>query len=321
MINNQFKTKMGKYYISDIEEFLSTRSGRSLRNKVQLIMTSPPFPLNEKKSYGNLQGEAYKDWFTKLAPIFSQLLTDDGSIVIELGNAWMPKRPIQSLLYLESFLGFLNNPEANLRLCQEFICYNPARLPSPAQWVTVKRIRVIDSYTHIWWMAKNDYPKADNRRILRPYSKSMKSLLKRKSYNSGYRPSGHNIGETSFMKDSGGSIVHNVIELEQISDDRPARLPKNVLSIANTQSNDFFLRTCRERGIRPHPARMPIELAKYFIEFLTDPGDLVFDPFAGSNIVGYCAEVLSRKWIATERNEDYGKQSLIRFEDPSVKVI
>src|SRR5262249_15186534 len=126
------------------------------------------------------------------------LLSDDGSIVIEVGNSWVPGRPVQSLLHLESLIGFVNNPQANLRLCQQFICYNPSRLPSPAQWVTVERIRLTDSYTHIWWMAKSDFPKANNRKVLRPYGSEMKALLKRRSYNSGNRPSEHRISENGF---------------------------------------------------------------------------------------------------------------------------
>jgi DNA modification methylase len=205
-----------------------------------------------------------------------------------------------------------------VRLCQEFICYNPSRLPSPAQWVTIERIRVVDSFTHVWWMSKSDHPKSDNRRILRPYSKEMKDLLKNKKYNSGKRPSEHNIGQTSFFKDNNGSIMHNLIELEPITENKEARLPTNVLSIANTKSNDFFLRTCRERNVKPHPARMPLELASFFIEFLTDPGDIVLDPFAGSNTTGFCAERLQRKWVSIDINKNFAQQAIIRFEDPSI---
>lgn len=319
MVHILYETKLGKYYTGNAEDVL-TSDLTELKNKVQLILTSPPFPLNKKKRYGNLLGEEYKNWFINFADIFSNLLTDDGSIVIELGNSWEPGRPIQSLLHLESLLGFVNNRKANLKLCQEFVCYNPSRLPSPAHWVTINRIRTIDSFTHIWWMSKSDYPKANNKKVLRPYSKSMKLLLKKQKYNMGVRPSEHNISEKGFLKNNKGSIMHNLIELEQIDDDRGLRLPKNVFSISNTKSNDFFSRKCREKDIRPHPARMPLELANFFIEFLTDPGDIVLDPFAGSNTTGFCAEKLSRSWISIEAKEDYGEQSIIRFEDPSIKT-
>lgn len=320
MVHILHETQLGKYYKGKSEDLLSSDLGEELKNKVQLILTSPPFPLNKKKRYGNLQGEEYKNWFINLAEIFSDLLTDNGSIVIELGNSWEPHRPVQSLLHLESLIGFVKNPKANLRLCQEFACYNPSRLPSPAQWVTVKRIRTIDSFTHVWWMSKTDYPKADNKKVLRPYSESMKMLLKKKKYNTGVRPSEHKISEKGFLKNNKGSIMHNLIEVEQIDDNRKTRLPKNVFSIANTNSNDFFLRTCKERVITPHPARMPLELSNFFIELLTDPGDIVLDPFAGSNTTGFCAEKLSRRWISIEAQEDYGKQSIIRFEDPALKT-
>jgi site-specific DNA-methyltransferase (cytosine-N4-specific) len=320
MKNLLYETLLGKYYVDDSTQILETKHFKELVGQVQLILTSPPFPLNNKKKYGNHIGAEYKEWFVGLADIFSKLLKNDGSIIIELGNSWEPGRPVQSLLHLESLLEFVNHPTSNFRLCQQFICYNPARLPSPAQWVNIERIRVIDSFTHVWWIAKQDHPKADNKKVLRPYSKSMKKLLDRKQYNSGKRPSEHVIGKSSFLNNNDGSIMPNVIELEQIDGDKELRLPKNVFSISNTQSNDFFLRKCRENNLIPHPARMPLELVSFFIEFLTDPGDIVLDPFAGSNSTGFCAEKLSRKWFSVDLDKDYGTQSILRFEDPAIKT-
>lgn len=315
-----YSTASGQYYVGDMSDVLAGRPYPELAGRVQLVLTSPPFPLNSKKRYGNLTGQRYKEWFAGLAEMFARLLTDDGSIVIELGNAWEPGRPVQSLLHLESLLGFLKHPSAELRLCQQFVCYNPARLPSPAQWVSIERSRVVDSFTHIWWMSKQDNPKADNRRVLRPYSKSMQNLLKNQRYNAGKRPSQHAIGAQSFLSDNSGSIMHNVIEVEQIDESREVRLPGNVFSIANTQSNDYFLRRCREMGLAPHPARMPLGIASFFIEFLTEPGDLVLDPFAGSNTTGFSAERLARRWIAIDTDIGYGKQSLIRFQEPGLDI-
>lgn len=312
-----YKTDLGTYYIGKCE---SKIKNLNLKGKVQLILTSPPFPLNNKKQYGNLVGEEYLNWLTNLAPIFSELLTENGSIVMELGNAWEKDRPVQSLLHLKSLMGFVENPLANLRLCQEFICYNPARLPSPAQWVTIKRIRTIDSFTHVWWMSNSDYPKADNKKTLRPYSKSMQKLLEKGKYNSGKRPSEHVISEKSFLKNNNGSISHNVLELEQIDAKKELRLPYSMFSVSNTKSNDFFTKTCKQRNIIPHPARMPLELASFFIEFLTDEGDLVLDPFSGSNTTGFCAEKLKRNWVSIEANNKYGDQSMIRFEEPDLQA-
>src|SRR5690349_1299533 len=134
-----FSTGAGRLYLGDAEELLSGPVGRALAGKVQLLITSPPFPLNRKKKYGNKSGNQYKKWFSQLATLFASLLRDDGSIVIEMGNSWIPGRPIQSLLHLESLIEFLNDEAAGLRLCQQFVCYNPTRLPTPAQWVTIER--------------------------------------------------------------------------------------------------------------------------------------------------------------------------------------
>lgn len=319
MINIKFQTEKGKIIEGNSIELLNTELKEELRSSVNLIITSPPFPLNNKKQYGNEKGEDYLKWFIDMAPIFSDLLTDDGSLVIEIGNSWVSERPVQSLLHLECLFGLVKHPDANLRLIQEFICYNPSKLPSPAQWVTVNRFRTVDSYTHVWWIAKNDFPKADNSKVLRPYSKSMQQLLKRQSYNSGKRPSEHQISEEGFLKDNGGSIAHNFFEMEALDEKRDVRLPHSVMSFSNTNSNDYFLKTCREKEITPHPARMSGGLVNFFIQFLTDEGDLVLDPFSGSNTTGYCAEKLNRKWVSFEIKEDYIDQAIIRFSDPNLK--
>lgn len=309
-----FRTELGQLFESDSLRLLTDSITQKHKGQVQLIITSPPFPLNKKKRYGNLQNEEYKQWFIALGKLFQDYLAADGSLVIELGNSWQCKKPVQSLLHLEALLGLAQSSDNDLRLIQEFICYNPSRLPSPAQWVTVNRIRTIDSYTHVWWLAKSDYPKADNKKVVRPYSKSMRSLLDRQSFNAGVRPSGHNIGRTGFLNHHQGSIMPNLLELESINEGSEPRLPHNILSCPNSVSNDQFLKRCRENKITPHPARMPPTLINFFIEFLTDPGDLVMDPFAGSNTTGYCAEVKKRRWLAIETNKQYCQQSVLRFD-------
>lgn len=308
-----YKTELGQLFLADSYNELAAGELDQYNGRVNLILTSPPFPLNNKKKYGNLKGEKYKEWFIGLAPKFENLLADDGSLVIEIGNAWEYGRPVQSLLHLECLLGLVQN--SNLRLIQEFICYNPSKLPSPAQWVTVNRIRTVDSYTHIWWLAKSDFPKADNSKVLRPYSKSMKQLLKKKTYNAGKRPCEHTISEDGFLKDHGGSIAHNFFELDPLDLNREVRLPYNVISFSNSNSNDYYMKACRANNVTPHPARMNQGIVSFFTNFLTDENDLVFDPFAGSNTTGATAESLNRKWLSMEIEPEFADQSIYRFEN------
>ena len=283
----------GSLLVGLAEDVITSKAFDRYRGQVQLILTSPPFPLNRRKHYGNFQGEKYREWLAAFAPMFRELLTPDGSIVLEVGNAWEPRRPIMSTLTMESLLAFLK--AGDLNLCQEFICNNPARLPSPIQWVNIERIRVKDSFTHIWWVSPTDRPKADNREVLVDYSDRMKTLLRKGSWNSGRRPSGHVIGEASFFTDNGGAI------------------PSSVLSYSNTVSADSYRKYCLGHNLPVHPARMPREACEFFIKFLTAPGDLVFDPFAGSNTTGAVASELGRRWLAVEADPDYAMGSLGRF--------
>ncbi len=288
-----YRTKHGRMYQGKSEDILSSRCMEPFKEKVNLIFTSPPFPLNSKKKYGNETGDRYIEWLSTFGELFKQMLTKDGSIVIEMGNSWQPGSPVMSTLAIKALLKF---QEINkLHLCQEFIWHNPAKLPSPAQWVNVERIRVKDSFTRLWWLSPIEKPKASNKRVLQEYSASMRRLLETKKYNSGMRPSEHNIGVKSFLKDHGGAI------------------PANVLTFANTSSNDGYQKYCRDHKIIFHPARMPIDLAKFFINFLTKPGDLVLDPFGGSNTTGSAAEMLDRYWISIEAQKEYIGGSKGRF--------
>jgi DNA modification methylase len=275
------------------DEILQSGALERFEGKVNLVFTSPPFPLNRKKRYGNKNGEEYIEWLSSYGPLLKKMLTPDGSIVMEVGNSWQQGSPIMSTLPIRSLLRFQEDNE--LFLCQEFVWQNPAKLPTPAQWVNVERVRVKDSFTKVWWMSASAKPKADNRRVLLEYSKSMKDLLKSGKYNSGKRPSEHNIGEQSFLTDNGGAI------------------PGSVLTFANTQANDEYQLYCKDNEIELHPARMPIELAGFFINFLTNSGDLVLDPFGGSNTTGAAAERLGRFWLSIEAEEKYILGSIGRF--------
>lgn len=297
---SRFQTSRGRMVHGKAEEIFERRWFKRLAGSVQLILTSPPFPLNRKKTYGNKTGSDYKRWLAEFALPFSNILAPDGSIVIELGNAWEPGSPTMSTLAIEALLDFKKN--GSLFLCQEFIWHNPARLPSPAQWVNIERIRVKDSFTRLWWLSPTQRPKASNRRVLTEYSDDMKRLLETGQYNSGRRPSEHDIGEESFLTDNGGAI------------------PPNVLSVANTRSGTQYQAFCEAHGLEKHPARMPKEVASFFIRFLTEPQDLVLDPFAGSNTTGAAAEEHGRQWLAIEAREEYVLGARGRFDQLTLNL-
>lgn len=284
-----YQTAYGAAYLGDSLELLQYVPDKS----VNLILTSPPFALTRKKEYGNKSAEEYVDWFLVFAKQFKRVLKEDGSFVVDLGGAYLPGYPIRAIYQFELLVRLCK--ELGFFLAQDFYHYNPSRLPTPAEWVNVRRIRVKDSVNVVWWLSVTEYPKANNRNILKPYSESMKLLLEN-GYKAKRRPSGHDIS-TKFQKDNNGAI------------------PPNLLTLANTESNSAYLRRCNEAGIKPHPARFPVEFPRFFINFLTDEGDIVLDPFAGSNTTGQAAEQSRRRWLAFEIYETYLQGSVHRFQE------
>lgn len=281
-----YSTSHGAAYLGDSSELLKKIKSES----IQLIMTSPPYALIRKKPYGNVEQDMYVDWFMEFADEILRVLKPDGSFVLDIGGSWQNGYPTKSTYQFELLIELTKK----FKLAQDFYWYNPARLPSPAEWVNVRRVRVKDAVETVWWLSKTNEPKADNRRVLNPYSESQKKLMKN-GVKSTTRPSGHEITQ-NFVKSHGGAI------------------PSNCLVIANTDSNSKYLRRCREAGVSPHPARYPRQLPDFFIKFLTEPGDIVLDPFAGSNMTGWVAENLKRQWISFEIEEEYLEHSKYRWD-------
>ena len=296
-----------KHPASDVRSYHQTALGTVLcgnalghlhhapAQSVDLVMTSPPFGLVRKKSYGNEDAHRYCEWFRPFAAGFTRVLKENGSLVIDIGGAWKRGTPTRSLYHFELLLMLCE--EYGFHLCQEHYWWNPSKLPTPAEWVNIRRVRVKDAVNCIWWLSPTPWPKANNRRVLAPYSDSMRGLLKN-GYKAKLRPSGHQIS-TKFDRDNGGAV------------------PPNLLAVANTESNGRYQEYCREHGLPVHPARFPKELPEYFIRLLTNPGDMVLDPFAGSCITGAVAERLGRRWTCCELDEDYLKGAMARFQPSS----
>ena len=292
-----YQTAAGAAFLGDASESLKALPDGS----VNLVFTSPPYALHFKKAYGNVSKADYVEWFLPFAKEIHRVLADDGSFVLNIGGSWNPGTPTRSLYHFKLMIALVE--ELGFHLAQECYWYNPAKMPVPAEWVTVRRVRIKDSVEQVWWLSKTPFPKANNRNVLRPYSADMLRLAK-KGVKTTVRPSGHNINSSFDKIESGGSIPSNVFE-DQIASD--------MLIAGNNSANDPYTKRCKESGIKIHPARFPAALPEFFIKLLTDEGDIVLDPFAGSNTAGAVAERLGRRWVAMELIEEYLEASKFRF--------
>jgi len=292
MIEPLYITDYGSAYAGDALELLRYIP----ENSVDLVITSPPFALQRKKEYGNKGQDEYVDWLYQFAKPIKRVLKDTGSFVLDLGGAYKEGIPVRSLYNYRVLIRFCD--EAGFHLAEEFFWYNPAKFPSPIEWVNKRKIRAKDAVNTVWWFSKTEFPKANVKNVLVPYSDRMKKLLENgeKFYTPKKRPSGHDIS-AKFSNSNGGAI------------------PPNLLQISNTESNSQYLRYCKQMNIKPHPARFPEKFPEFFIKLLTEQDDMVVDIFAGSNTTGAVAEANKRKWMAFEIEQEYLTASAFRFID------
>ncbi len=287
-----YRTPYGLQLCGDSQELLAHLPDQS----VDLVMTSPPFALLRKKSYGNHEQDQYVAWLGRFGEAAYRVLKTTGSFVLDLGGSYQRGQPVRSLYNYRVLLDFCDR--LGYKLAEEFFWFNPAKLPSPIEWVNKRKIRAKDAVNTVWWLSRSANPKADVTRVLTPYSDRMKTLLKNpdKFYKPKERPSGHDIS-IAFGKKNVGAI------------------PSNLLQIPNTESNSAYLRICKMLRRGSHPARFPGALPQFFIKFLTDPGDVIVDIFSGSNTTGQAAELLRRRWFSIDRDRQYAVLSAVRFMD------
>lgn len=289
-----YATRLGAAFLGDALEVM-----RYLKDgSVNLVVTSPPYALTYKKSYGNVPASQYVQWFLPFAREIHRVLASDGSFIVDIGGAWTRGTPTRSLYQFRLLLALCD--DVGFRLAQDFYWYNPGAIPAPAEWVNVRRIRVKTAVDMVWWLSKTDWPKANNSNVLKEYSADMLRLID-KGYRTKRRPSGHNI-TAKFGRNHGGSIPSNLIEL------------------GNNDSNGHYLKACAQAGLPVHPARFPRGLPEFFIRLCTDDGDVILDPFAGSNVTGEVAEGIGRRWIAVEIERGFLDGSRHRFLQPRLDL-
>jgi len=281
-----FETELGTALWAEAE----AASGIIADRTVQTILTSPPYPLIKAKKYGGRRGEEYLTWLLSLAKDWHRILADDGSLMLNLADVYLPGTPTLSL-YQEKLLIALVE-DLGFHLAQKIIWQNPCKMPSSA-WVTVRRVRVNNSTESIFWLGKGANPKANNRRVLRPYAEGAKHIGRGDSGKK--RPSGHGDWKGGFQTNHGGSI------------------PPNLIVAANSTSNDAYCRGCREQGLPVHPARFPASIPEMLVNLTTDPGDLVYDPFGGSCMTAAACEKLGRRWVTNDKSLAYLRGGVLRF--------
>lgn len=262
---------------------------------IDLVYTSPPYPLLQPKEYGNLNSSDWLKWMGDLAEQWSGLLADTGSLVVNIGSISVAGKPFKDPYVARFEIDLIDR--LGLHLVDEHFWHNPAKLPGPVQWVSVKKKRLKNSVEHLLWFAKSEDFKSNNdnvREAESPHTTRFRKNALKSGKGLGRRPGGSVAGK-GFLTSNGTSIP-SVLQVQ-----------------AHEGPHSAYRRACKEHDIRPHPAISPLALPDRFIRLTTEPGDLVYDPMAGSLATCYAAELLKRRWIGSELSAHYIAGGTLRF--------
>ncbi len=248
-------------------------------------MTFPPFPLRIQRGYGNVDEAKWVDFITQaLEPIVKNLVPG-GSVVLNVSNdIFEAKNPSRSL-YVERMVLALHD-RLGLSLMDRWPWINLSKPPSPTHWACVNRYQLCAGWEPVYWFTNDpDRVRSDNRRVLIPHTEKHQKLM---AQGGDSRVVSYGDGAYRLR----GNAFSNVTE---------GRIPKNVIQRGHRCADTLELRKIAiELGLPPHPAMFPTDIPEMAIRFLTEEGDLVVDPFSGSNKSGLAAERNNRRWIACD---------------------
>lgn len=270
----------------------------SVDSPITLVVTSPPYPLAKARNYGNPTEPQYVDWICRtLEPVIKNL-APGGSICLNVSNdIFLPESPARSL-YCERLLLELNS-RFSLSLMDRLVWRNPSKPPGPYQYASKARTQLNVEYEHIFWLTNDPHKvKSDNRRVLQAHTEQQLRLIQKG-------------GEQRTVSSSDGSYL---IRPGSFGNQTAGRIPRNVLSFGHRcPAQTAYKRDAKARGLPVHGAPMPLKLASFLIEFLSEPGDLIADPFGGSFTTADAAERLGRRWLSTECMIEYVLGGSTRF--------
>ena len=269
-----------------------------LDEPIVLCLSSLPYPLARPRAYGNPTVETYVDWACKLLEPVAKHLVPGGTIALNISNEIFVKGSPARSLYVEHLVIALCQ-RLGLHLWERMVWENPSKPPGPLQWASLTRQQLNAKYEPIYCFTNDPMLlRSDNRRVLETHTKRQLALMKAggEQRTTSYGDGAHRLRPGSY-----GRVT-------------PGRIPGNVLTIAHRCADkEAARREAIAQGLPTHGAAMPLKLAQFLIEFLTEPGDLVVDPCGGWMTTGKAAEVTGRPWLCTELMGEYVLGAANRF--------
>jgi len=270
---------VNKIYYGDAMELIKTVPD----NFLNLVVTSPPYAdvKNYGKNVNTLSPRNYNNWFLPLAKEIGRSLKDDGSFILNINDKVIGG--FRDLYVFELVLKICN--ETDLKLYERYIWYKKNALPTSGN-------RLNDWMEYIFHFTKNPKIKTRVDNVREPYAES---TLKRYKSPVAFH---EDVDENGLTTTSSGKMVKS---------NPLGKKPSTVFRFNNAG-------VLKGETAGKHPAPFHPDLPEFFIKFLTDPDDIVLDPFMGSGTVTEVCHKYGRKWIGFELNESYGDLIDIRLK-------
>lgn len=242
-------------------------------NSIDLIITSPPYADQRKKTYGGIKPEKYVEWFLPISKELLKVIKPTGTFVLNIKEKavdgerhtyvldLIKEMRNQGWLWTEEFIWHKKN------------CY-------PGKWTN----RFRDAWERLLQFNKEKRFHMYQENVMVPMGNWAKIRLR-------------NLSEVDKIRDVskvGSGFGKNVSRWVG----RRLSYPTNVLVMATETSN------------KNHSAAFPKELPSWFIKLFTRKGDIVLDPFLGSGTTSVAAFGLDRNSIGIEISEDYYKLAI-----------
>lgn len=260
-----FATKAGSVLIGDCQRILDEVPDSSL----DLVITSPPYDGQPK--YGN--GERYlREWyeatFLSVTKEVLRALKPHGSFVLN----YRSRRHGDERGVLQYEIVFWLRQQGFL-FCEDFVWGKPS--PPPGRFNRFLK----DAVEYCFHFAKTSKWQFFPKQCLTPARWDAKDRERRKRLAHNYERVNAPSGQGRKRVQAGPDLVR----------------PSTLLLC----EPDFSPNPTR------HPARFPVQIPLFFIKLLTQPGQVVLDPFAGTCTTAVAAEQLGRQWLMIEQDPKY----------------
>jgi site-specific DNA-methyltransferase (adenine-specific)/site-specific DNA-methyltransferase (cytosine-N4-specific) len=255
-------------------------------DSVDLVITSPPYADNRKKTYGGVPVTQYVDWFLPISAQLYRILKPEGSFVLNIKERVV--RGERHTYVLELILAMRKQ---GWLWTEEYIwhkknCY-------PGKWPN----RFRDAWERCLHFTKQSKFKMFQEAVRVPMGSWAKKRLGNLSATDRRR-------DESKVMSGFGKNVSNWLGKDWV-------YPSNVLHMATECAN------------RNHSATFPISLPEWFIKLFTVEGDIVIDPFIGSGTTAMACLNLQRHFIGIELQDKYYNLCLqsIQKRQPSLPLV